>query len=55
MRVGGNSWKGVPGREETGRRKNISAAAAVNNSPSAGPAPAAFKSATPAWKKIFGD
>jgi hypothetical protein len=55
MRVRGNPWKGVPEREETGRKRNISVAAAARISSSAGPAPAVFKSVTPAWKKISGD
>jgi hypothetical protein len=55
MRVRGNAWKRVPEREENGRKRNISAAAAARISPSAGPVRAAFKSVTPAWKKISGD
>jgi hypothetical protein len=55
MRVRGKTWKRVPEREETGRKRNISAAAAARISPFAGPVPAAFKSVTPAWKKISGE
>jgi len=43
------------GREETGRKKSISAAVAAENSPFAGPAPVAFRSVMSAWKRIYGD
>jgi hypothetical protein len=55
MRARGSPWKRVPEREKNERKGNISVVAAVRISPSAGSAPAAFKSATPAWKKISGD
>jgi hypothetical protein len=50
-----SGWKRVQEQKKAERRKNIIAPAAMRISPSAGPVRAAFRSATPAWKKISGD
>jgi hypothetical protein len=42
-------------QEELAKKKSISAAVAVENSPFAGPVPVAFRSVMSAWKRIYGD
>jgi hypothetical protein len=55
MTAGGSPWKRVFEQEKSERKRNISVAAVVRIGRSAGPAPAAFKSVIPAWKRISGD
>jgi hypothetical protein len=42
-------------KEESARRKSISASVVAETSPFAGPAPVAFRSVTSAWKRTYGD